>query len=93
MLALARVLVGEPRVILLDELSMGLAPLVVEMLFEQVDRLRGEGRTIVLVEQYVTHALRLADLVYVLAKGRVAWCGEPGELRHADAAGVLLGTG
>jgi len=86
MLSLARALVGNPRVILFDELSMGLAPMVVEMLFEQVARLRDEGRTIVLVEQYVTHALRLADLCYVLAKGRVAWCGEPGELRAGEGA-------
>jgi branched-chain amino acid transport system ATP-binding protein len=64
------------------------------MLFEQVARLRDEGRTIVLVEQYVTHALRLADLCYVLAKGRVAWCGEAGELRGSDAAAsLLLGAG
>jgi len=86
MLSLARALVGSPRVILFDELSMGLAPMVVEMLFEQVARLRDEGRTIVLVEQYVTHALRLADLCYVLAKGRVVWCGEPGELRAGKGA-------
>jgi branched-chain amino acid transport system ATP-binding protein len=61
---------------------MGLAPLVVEQLFEQVAALRAAGRTIVLVEQYLTHALRHADLCYVLAKGRVAFCGEPAELRH-----------
>jgi branched-chain amino acid transport system ATP-binding protein len=84
MLAMARALVGDPKVVLCDELSMGLAPLVVEQLFEQVARLRSEGRTIVLVEQYVTHALRHADLVYVLAKGRLSWCGEPGELRGTD---------
>lgn len=93
MLALTRALVGEPRVVLFDELSMGLAPLVVEMLFEQVGRLRAEGRTILLVEQYVTEALRLADLCYVLAKGRVAWCGEPAELRESSAvAGFLAGS-
>ena len=86
MLALTRALVGQPRVVLFDELSMGLAPLVVEMLFEQVARLRDEGRTIVLVEQYITQALKLADICYVLAKGSVAFCGEPAELRQG--AGV-----
>ena len=84
MLALTRALVGEPRVVLFDELSMGLAPLVVEMLFEQVAQLRAEGRTIVLVEQYITQALKLADICYVLAKGAVAFCGEPAELRGSE---------
>jgi branched-chain amino acid transport system ATP-binding protein len=84
MLALTRALVGEPRVVLFDELSMGLAPLVVEMLFDQVAQLRAEGRTIVLVEQYITQALKLADICYVLAKGAVAFCGEPAELRGSE---------
>jgi branched-chain amino acid transport system ATP-binding protein len=92
MLALTRALVGEPRVVLFDELSMGLAPLVVEMLFEQVARLRDEGRTIVLVEQYITQALRLADICYVLAKGSVAFCGEPAELREGAAVAGFPGT-
>ena len=54
---------------------------------------RRRASTIVLVEQYLTHALRYADLCYVLAKGRVAWCGEPSELRGSGAAGAFLGTG
>ena len=92
MLALCRALVGRPRVVLVDELSMGLAPLVVEQLFEQVAALRDAGQTIVLVEQYLTHALRYADLCYVLAKGRVAWCGEASELRGSSAVASFLGT-
>ncbi|MBA2283035.1 MAG: ABC transporter ATP-binding protein [Acidimicrobiia bacterium] len=90
MLALCRVLVGQPKVVLVDELSMGLAPLVVEQLFEQVAALRATGQTIVLVEQYLTHALRYADLCYILAKGRVAWCGEPTELSASGAAASFL---
>jgi branched-chain amino acid transport system ATP-binding protein len=91
MLALCRALAGEPRVVLVDELSMGLAPLVVDQLFEQIAVLRAAGRTIVLVEQYLTHALRYADLCYVLAKGSVAWCGDPSELR-ASSAGDLFSS-
>jgi len=91
MLAMCRALVGDPRVVLIDELSMGLAPLVVEQLFEQVASLRAQGRTIVLVEQYLTHALRHADLCYVLAKGRVAFCGEPAELRSASSLTLFAG--
>jgi branched-chain amino acid transport system ATP-binding protein len=90
MLAVCRALVGAPRVVLFDELSMGLAPIVVAELFERVAALRDAGRTIVLVEQYVTYALDLADVCYVLAKGRVAWAGEPGELRHSPAAASYL---
>ncbi len=86
MLAVCRALVGRPDVVLFDELSMGLAPKVVAELFERVAALRDAGRTIVLVEQHLTHALALADLCYVLAKGRVAWVGEPGELRRLPRA-------
>ena len=92
MLALCRALVGRPRVVLVDELSMGLAPMVVEQLFEQVSALRARGQTIVLVEQYLTHALRHADLCYILAKGRVAWQGEAAELRGSSVAGNYLGS-
>ena len=90
MLAVCRSLVGSPRVVLFDELSMGLAPLVVAELFERVAALRDAGRTIVLVEQYVTYALELADVCYVLAKGRVAWAGEPGELKRTPSAAAYL---
>jgi branched-chain amino acid transport system ATP-binding protein len=90
MLALSRTLAGEPRVVMVDELSMGLAPMVVDDLFAQVSALRDAGRTIVLVEQYLTHALRFADLCYVLAKGRVAWCGDAAELKSSRTASAYL---
>lgn len=90
MLAVCRALVGDPRVVLLDELSMGLAPLIVAELFDRIAALRELGRTIVLVEQHLTYALRLADICYVLGKGRVAWVGEPGELRRSPVAAGLL---
>lgn len=90
MLAVCRALVGDPSVIMFDELSMGLAPIIVQSLFERVAALREQGRTILLVEQYLTHALRLADLVYVLQKGKVAWTGTPAELRKSKTAGDLL---
>jgi branched-chain amino acid transport system ATP-binding protein len=89
MLAMARAVVNEPRVLLLDEISMGLAPLIVEQLFETVEALAAAGTTILLVEQYMTYALRLSDLVYVLAKGRVAFVGEPEELLASGAAEQL----
>ena len=90
MLAVCRALVGDPAVVMFDELSMGLAPIIVAELFERVAALRDQGRTIVMVEQYLTYALELADLCYVLAKGEVAWQGDPRELQSSDEAGRLL---
>jgi branched-chain amino acid transport system ATP-binding protein len=94
MLALSRAFLGNPRVLLMDEISMGLAPRIVEQLFESVNELRERGLTIVLVEQYLTYALRFADICYVLAKGRIEFVGEPGELRDSEAlASSYLGAG
>jgi len=94
MLALSRAFLCEPRLLLMDEISMGLAPRIVEQLFESVDELRKRGLTIVLVEQYLTYALRFADICYVIGKGRVEFVGEPSELRDSDAlASSYLGAG
>ena len=82
MLALARAVAGRPALLMADELSLGLAPIIVEQLTETLAEVhRQQGGTILLVEQYVTHALRLADLVYILNQGQVVWAGEPGELQ------------
>jgi branched-chain amino acid transport system ATP-binding protein len=94
MLALSRAFLGNPRVLLMDEISMGLAPRIVEQLFESVNELRQRGLTIVLVEQYLTYALRFADICYVLAKGRIEFVGEAAELRDSEAlASSYLGAG
>jgi branched-chain amino acid transport system ATP-binding protein len=94
MLALSRALMAEPKVLLLDEISMGLAPRIVAQLFEIVAGLRAAGLTIVLVEQYLTYALKLADVCYLLAKGRVAFVGEPSELTDSDVlTSSYLGVG
>jgi len=94
MLAVSRAFLGNPRVLLMDEISMGLAPRIVEQLFESVNELRERGLTIVLVEQYLTYALRFADICYVLSKGRIEFVGEPSELRDSEAlASSYLGAG
>lgn len=80
MLALARAYTTDARVVLLDEVSMGLAPLVVDEIFSFVERLAAAGRSLLLVEQYVTRALAISDFVYLLNKGRMTFAGEPGEL-------------
>jgi branched-chain amino acid transport system ATP-binding protein len=71
LLAIARALMSEPRLLLLDEPSLGLAPLAIEHVFDILARLRQDGLTILLVEQNVSHALELADRAYIVESGRV----------------------
>src|SRR3954452_23784791 len=92
MLALSRALVAQPSVLMMDEISMGLAPIIVDQLYETVAALREAGATILLVEQYLTHALQLADICYVLAKGEVTFVGEPLELRDPEVVSRYLGV-
>ncbi len=81
MLTIARTLMGNPELLLLDEPSEGLAPLVVDMLREKIGTLRDQGLTILLAEQGVEFCLALADRVYVLEKGAVRHSGPAAELR------------
>ena len=81
MLTIGRTLMGNPELLLLDEPSEGLAPLVVESMLEQIGRLKREGLTILLAEQGVDFSLALADRVYVLEKGAVRFSGAAAELR------------
>ena len=92
MLALARAYVAAPRVVLLDEVSMGLAPKIVDEIFGYLRGLVDRGVTLLLVEQYVTRALELADYVYVLNKGRVSFAGEPGQVDEASVTESYLGA-
>jgi branched-chain amino acid transport system ATP-binding protein len=80
MLAIARAWLASPRVVLLDEVSMGLAPLVVGEIFEALAGLRGLGTTVLLVEQYVDQALALADTVHLLDRGRLVFSGATADL-------------
>jgi branched-chain amino acid transport system ATP-binding protein len=82
MLAIARGLMSEPRLILMDEPSMGLAPLVVKGIVSTIRTLREEGATIILVEQMAAVALRLADRAYVLENGQIKLSGTGAELAH-----------
>src|SRR6266508_4452669 len=85
MLTIARTLMGNPELLLLDEPSEGLAPLVVDHLKEQIGRLKREGLTILLAEQNVEFSLALADRVYVLEKGSIRFSGPAERLRDDDA--------
>jgi branched-chain amino acid transport system ATP-binding protein len=81
MLTIARTLMGNPELLLLDEPSEGLAPVIVENLLEQVLRLKHDGLTILLAEQGLDFSLALADRVYVLQKGKVEFSGSSAQLR------------
>jgi branched-chain amino acid transport system ATP-binding protein len=92
MLAIARALMSKPRVLLLDEPSLGLAPIVVSQVFGLLERLRGEGLTMLLVEQNARRALELADRAYVLVHGRMERSAPADELLEAtDLDALYLG--
>ena len=85
MLTIARTLMGNPQLLLLDEPSEGLAPIVVDHLRDQIARLKREGLTILLAEQNTEFSLSLADRVYVLEKGHIRFEGTAREFRDNDA--------
>ena len=91
MLALARAIMARPKLLMVDEISMGLAPIVVGQLFAALRRIAASGASLLLVEQYVEAALELADYVYVMDKGAVVDVGEPGDLRAGSLAAAYLG--
>ncbi|MGE0799104.1 MAG: ABC transporter ATP-binding protein [Lautropia sp.] len=93
MLAIARSLLARPKVLMIDELSLGLAPKIVGALLRLLVRVRDDGLSILLVEQNVRQTLAVADRVYILANGRIAFDGAPAELRaREDLMGAYLGT-
>jgi branched-chain amino acid transport system ATP-binding protein len=92
MLALARTYIQRPRVALLDEVSMGLAPVVVDQIFDFLQVLTAQGSSLLLVEQYVTRALGAADYVYLMHKGVVSFAGDPGELEGEDIFREYVGA-
>jgi branched-chain amino acid transport system ATP-binding protein len=92
MLALGRAYVTEPKVVLLDEVSMGLAPKIVDDIFVYLHGLAQRGTSLLLVEQYVARALALADYVYILDQGRITFAGEPGEISEETVLNSYLGS-
>jgi branched-chain amino acid transport system ATP-binding protein len=84
MLAIGRALMARPKVMLLDEPSMGLAPVIVQEVFRTLRRLKAEGMTMLLVEQFARTALEVADYAYVMERGRIVIQGTPAELRKDE---------
>ncbi len=92
MLAMGRAMMADPRMLLLDEPSMGLAPLFVEEIFRIIEDLKKEGRTILLVEQNAQAALDIADHAYVLQSGRIELSGPAAEIaRNEKVVAAYLG--
>jgi branched-chain amino acid transport system ATP-binding protein len=93
MLALARSYLANPRVMLVDELSIGLAPVVIDKVYSRLHELASRGMAALLVEQYVHRALGFAQHVYVLVRGQIAVAGSAAELRDHDMMSRYLGAG
>ena len=84
MLAVGRAMMGKPRLMMLDEPSMGLAPMVVKEIFHLIQRIRDMGTTVLLVEQNARVALKISDRAYVLETGKIVLSGTAAELLHSD---------
>ena len=94
MLAIGRALMANPKVMLMDEPSMGLAPVIVEEVFAIINRLKETGITLLLVEQMAKRALEVADYAYVMERGRIVVEGKPAELQKDERVlSAYLGSG
>jgi branched-chain amino acid transport system ATP-binding protein len=92
MLAVARAYLANPRIILLDEVSMGLAPVVVDEIFHSLESLASTGVALLIVEQYVDRVLEFAQSAYVLSRGVVVWQGRADALDRATLSANYLGS-
>lgn len=92
MLALARAYLCDPKLVLVDEASLGLAPLVVDEIFASLEQLAAEGCALLLVDQFVDRALALATHAHILNRGEIVFSGTPAELRDGDLFSRYLGT-
>jgi branched-chain amino acid transport system ATP-binding protein len=92
MLALARAVLAQPKVILLDEISLGLAPQMVDRLFEVLGRLAALGTAMLVVEQYVSRVLELCSAAYIMKKGAIVYSGPSSELKRSAVIDSYLGA-
>jgi branched-chain amino acid transport system ATP-binding protein len=92
MLAIGRALMSNPDLVLMDEISLGLAPLLVKELYRVVREIAEAGATVVLVEQDVSRSLQVADRVYCLLEGKVSLHGQPSELAHEQISKAYFGV-
>jgi len=93
MLAMARVLVDRPKILVADELSLGLAPTMIDRTYESLARLREAGTALLIIEQHVSHALDLCDRVAVMEHGTISWAGPTAEAGDRLQAFLYAGAG
>ena len=91
MLAIGRALMSDPKIILCDEISLGLAPLVIKSIYSQLGQLNKDGITIVMVEQDVKRSLKAANRVYVMLEGKMVLTGEPSSLSEEEVKKAYFG--
>ena len=91
MLAMAAAYVRDPRLILVDEASLGLAPLIVDRVFAFLQQVTSEGAALLIVDQFVTRALEMATTAYVLRQGEITYVGSARELLDGDVFSQYLG--
>ena len=92
MVAIGRALMSNPRLLLCDELSLGLAPIVVQDIYAALPRIRSAGTSLVIVEQDIAQAMRVADRVYCLQEGRITLTGQPAELSREAIHAAYFGA-
>jgi branched-chain amino acid transport system ATP-binding protein len=90
--AIARSLMSNPQLLLLDEVSLGLAPLIVDQLYESLHVIMGKGTSLVLVEQDLGRAMDVCDRLYCILEGRIVLSGRPGEVTRDDVIAAYFGT-
>ena len=93
MVALGRALMSNPRLLLCDEISLGLAPAVIKDIYAALDAIRAEGASVIVVEQNIGQALAVADRVYCLLEGRVTLTGRPAQLSREEIGAAYFGGG
>ncbi len=93
MVAIGRALMSNPEVLLCDELSLGLAPVVIKDIYSAFSKIRAAGAAIVIVEQDIGQALKVADRVYCMMEGRITLSGRPSELDRVDIHAAYFGAG
>ena len=93
MLSLARALATSPKLLIADELSLGLAPRVVDVVFEGLANARDAGVTVIMIEQYVDRALAIADQVVLMDRGTTSFVGPVGDVDPAEIVRSYLGVG
>jgi branched-chain amino acid transport system ATP-binding protein len=92
MAAIARALMANPRVLLCDEISLGLAPIVIRSIYAALPQIKANGASVILVEQDIVQALKVADRIYCFQEGRLALTGKPAELTPETIHAAYFGT-